>query len=550
MAQGAVGVEIRADDSDTAFWVRQLDHAPTRIATAAERALLATLEGGCQVPVGALATLEDDEIDLRATVVALDGSRHVAGRRRGSAADPAGLGRTLADALIADGAAGILEEIRKAGERQGMTDAPALAGLGVVVTRDEPPRGPLAERLARAGARVLHWPAMTVAPAVDPAPLARALGRLESFDWIVLTSAHAVEAVAAHRAHFPAALRVAAVGAATAAAARERGWRVDRVPAEFNAEALVAAFAAAGDAAGARVLFPAADRAATTLETGLAALGAEVLRVEAYRTLAAPLDRARCLAAAGRGEVDVVTFASPSAVDGLAESLGEPALRDLLARAAVAAIGPTTAESLARRGRAADAVADPSTLDGLVAAVRAARHRFAERNANMAFPRLRMRRLRANAAWRSMVAETTLSPRDFVYPLFVDRRREGAAIRSPACRASPALDRQPGRRGAAAHALGVPAVILFGIPDHKDPEGSPGYDPDGIVPRAIRALEEGDPDPAGVGRRLPLRVHLPRPLRAADAPTARSTTTRRCRCWRAPRSPTRAPAPTPSRRAT
>jgi uroporphyrinogen-III synthase len=200
-----------------------------------------------------------------------------------------------------------------------------LAGLGVVVTRDEPPRGPLAERLEREGARVLLWPAMRVAPPADEAPLARELTRLESYDWLLLTSAHAVEAVASRRATLPTALRVAALGAATAAAAESHGWPIDRVPAEFNAEALVAAFAAAADAAGARCLFPAADRAAQTLETGLAALGAAVTRVEAYRTVAAPLDRARCLAAAERGEIDVVTFASPSAVDGLAESLGETA---------------------------------------------------------------------------------------------------------------------------------------------------------------------------------------------------------------------------------
>lgn len=259
----------------------------------------------------------------------------------------------------------------------------ALSGLGVVVTRDEPPGGPLGVRLEIAGARVLHWPAMVIAPPSDPAALAAGLAALESFDWLVLTSPHAVEAVAGRRATLPPRLRVAVVGASTAAAAREHGWHVDRMPQEFQGEALLASFAEAPDGlAGRRVLFPASDLAAQTLPAGLAALGAEVVRVEAYRITTAPVAAALFAArleTVARGEVDVVTFASPSAVDGLAGALGEPALAQLLDRSAAAVIGPTTAGALARRGRTADAVADPATLDGLVAAVALAHARFTER---------------------------------------------------------------------------------------------------------------------------------------------------------------------------
>lgn len=269
-----------------------------------------------------------------------------------------------------------------------MKPAAPLAGLGVVVTRDEPPGGALSGRLTAAGARVLCWPATKIAPPADPQPLARALAALESFDWLVLTSVHAVAAVAARRATLPAALRLAVVGASTAAAAEALGWRVDLLPSEFHAEALLASFAAAGDdqrVAGRRILFPASDRAAAALPDGLAALGAEVVRVEGYRTMTsgsagtAALDGASCLGEVARGAVDVVTFASPSAVAGLAAALGEAALADLLAHAAVAAIGPTTAGALVRRGRVPDAIASPATLDGLVAAALAAHLGHTER---------------------------------------------------------------------------------------------------------------------------------------------------------------------------
>lgn len=108
----------------------------------------------------------------------------------------------------------------------------------------------------------------------------------------------------------------------------------------------------------------------------------------------------------------------------------------------------------------------------------------------MSFLTQRPRRLRANAAWRAMVAETSLSARDFVYPLFViDGERVVNPIASMPGVAQLSIDKlvEESRR---AHDLGVPAVILFGIPDHKDAQGSPGYDPEGIVPRAIRALKK------------------------------------------------------------
>ncbi|MEO8197264.1 MAG: uroporphyrinogen-III synthase [Thermoanaerobaculia bacterium] len=258
-----------------------------------------------------------------------------------------------------------------------------LAGLAVVVTRDEPPGGALAGRLAAAGARVLHWPTMAVQPPADPAPLTRALAGLASFDWLALTSVHAVDAVASRLgegcAVLPEGLRLAVVGTSTAAAARERGFRVDRMPDDFSSEGLVRAFAEAGDANGSRILFPASDRAGKTLAAGLGGLGAKVQQIIAYRTTDVALEGPLCLAAAARGEVDVVTFASPSAVDGLARALGDPGLHELLTAAAAAVIGPTTAGALLRRGRTPEAIAAPATLDGLVRAALSAHLRFAER---------------------------------------------------------------------------------------------------------------------------------------------------------------------------
>lgn len=235
----------------------------------------------------------------------------------------------------------------------------------VVVTRDEPRDGPLSRRLRELGLEVLSWPVVRVGPAPDPAQLESALKRAAELDWIVFASQHAVSAVTDRLPSPPHGVRVAAVGASTAAALRERGWPPDVVPEQASAAALVAALAP-GVRRGARVLFPASSRALPTLAAGLRELGAEVLQVEAYRTDAAELDVAACRSTIDRGAVGAVTFTSPSCVDELHRALGRPYFERLLSRCSCITLGSTTARALAERGFES-VLAQPATLDGLAA---------------------------------------------------------------------------------------------------------------------------------------------------------------------------------------
>jgi porphobilinogen synthase len=106
----------------------------------------------------------------------------------------------------------------------------------------------------------------------------------------------------------------------------------------------------------------------------------------------------------------------------------------------------------------------------------------------------RPRRLRRSEALRRMVRETRLSPADFIYPLFI---RPGKDIQQPISsmpgQFQLSVDRAVGL-AREAWKLDVPAVILFGIPSDKDATGSENYDPDGIVPQAIRAIKDAVPD--------------------------------------------------------
>lgn len=111
----------------------------------------------------------------------------------------------------------------------------------------------------------------------------------------------------------------------------------------------------------------------------------------------------------------------------------------------------------------------------------------------MKFPTYRPRRLRRNDKLRSMIRETTLEPRNFIYPLFVGPGKDKAQpVSSMPGVAQLTVDRAV-RECQDVDALGIPAVILFGIPERKDAAGSEAYEDTGVVQQAIRAIKETVP---------------------------------------------------------
>ncbi len=111
----------------------------------------------------------------------------------------------------------------------------------------------------------------------------------------------------------------------------------------------------------------------------------------------------------------------------------------------------------------------------------------------MPFPATRLRRLRKTGVMRELVRETTLTPADLVYPMFV-QLGEG---RTPV-EAMPGISRvsisHAVEEAGEAHALGIPAVLLFGVPAEKDEQGSGAYDEEGVVQLAVRAIKEAHPE--------------------------------------------------------
>ena len=111
IAQGALGIEARSDDTFVRELLSRFEHRPTRITVTAERALLHRLEGGCQVPIAAHAALEGDRLTVDGLVASVDGRRVIRHQIQGPASEAQALGTKLAERLLADGGDVILKEI-------------------------------------------------------------------------------------------------------------------------------------------------------------------------------------------------------------------------------------------------------------------------------------------------------------------------------------------------------------------------------------------------------------------------------------------------------
>jgi uroporphyrinogen-III synthase len=245
-----------------------------------------------------------------------------------------------------------------------------LAGRHIAVTRPADQAGDFAALLEATGARVSVLPAITIAPPADPAALDAALRDLSTYDWIVLTSANGVRAVAERLAALGmrwedrGLARVAVIGPATAEALRAQGTTADLMPAEYVAEAILDGM---GNVAGQRVLLARADIARPTLAEGLRLRGAEVVEVAAYRTIPTPVEAQPLRRLLADDPPDAITFTSSSTVQGFLAGLIAAGLEpaEALRGIALACIGPITAATLREHGLEPAVVATAYTTSGL-----------------------------------------------------------------------------------------------------------------------------------------------------------------------------------------
>jgi len=225
-----------------------------------------------------------------------------------------------------------------------------------LITRTKSQSKEFRELLEAAGARVLEAPAIEIRPRMSR-QLDEAIFRLESYDWLLLTSANAAAIFADQVAHLRPELRpenlqrpqLCTIGPATAQMIENYGYRVSLIPGVFQAEGVIEEFVRAhqGGIAGLRILLPRAARAREILPAELRRLGAVVDLIPVYDTVI-PDDAAPKFAELlGSGKIDLITFTSSSTVHNFVQAAGSTTD---LSRFTYAAIGPVTSSTAAEYG--------------------------------------------------------------------------------------------------------------------------------------------------------------------------------------------------------
>jgi len=247
-----------------------------------------------------------------------------------------------------------------------------LAGRRVLVTRALHQAGKLSDGLRGLGAEPVEVPVLEIRPPESYAPLDDALKHLDRYDWLILTSSNTLQAVddrAALSGMNPAnaeGLKVAAVGSATANAARHFGFNVTLVPESYVAESLVESLR--DRVAGKHLLLARAAVARDGIPDALRAAGAVVDVVEAYRNVT-PDSAPEQLRYAVADGLDAAIFTSSSSVTHLAEAARIAGIAWPLAGVPAVSIGPITSQTLRDLGWPPVAEANPSDIPSLIAAV-------------------------------------------------------------------------------------------------------------------------------------------------------------------------------------
>jgi uroporphyrinogen III methyltransferase/synthase len=283
---------------------------------------------------------------------------------------------TLADACARDeiGAPAVIVVGECAGLRRNLkwAEQMPLFGRTIVITRARASSSEFAAALRRLGADIVEFPTIETARPMSFAPLDKAIARLDSFDWIIFTSATGVESFIERLKSLGRDIRelgrasIAAIGPATASRLADYALRVAAVPDEYRAEAIISAIGA-GRIRGKRFLIPRAEIAREVLPETLREKGAkEVVVAPAYRTIKPKreeVERIRELIAVGT--IDLVTFTSSSTVTNFCELVGEAARR-----VKAAAIGPITAETAKQLGFDVVVSSREYTISALAEAIR------------------------------------------------------------------------------------------------------------------------------------------------------------------------------------
>lgn len=250
-----------------------------------------------------------------------------------------------------------------------------LFGKRVMTTRAHEQVGEFSQLLMAYGAEPVELPTILLIPPATWKAVDEAVGRINRYDWLILTSVNGVKPfmqrvqASGKDARAFASLRIGCIGPRTAQELAQYGLKADVIPAEYQAEGIIAALATEG-VRDRRVLIPRAEVAREILPDQLRELGAHVDVVPVYRTIIPNVDVEPFTRQFQEGRIDVVTFTSSSTVRNFVELFGgaEPA-RHLVAQSVIACIGPITAKTAEDYGLAVSIMPAENTVPALAEAI-------------------------------------------------------------------------------------------------------------------------------------------------------------------------------------
>lgn len=266
----------------------------------------------------------------------------------------------------------VVGEVVDLREKLNWFDVKPLFGKGVMITRPEKQADDLAQLLIKEGANPIHFPTIKIVPPPDWRNLDKAIKNIDTYDWLIFTSANGVafffERLFAKKNDIRdlKGVKICCIGPATAKQIEDKGIKVDLIPAKFISEGILKSFSRT-NLKGKKILIARAAKARDVLPEGLKKLGAQVDVVTAYKTIRSGKKKKELEELFRENQVDVITFTSSSTVHNFIKIMGSGF--KLPGGVKIACIGPVTAAAAKKTGFPVDIHQEEYTMEGLVGAL-------------------------------------------------------------------------------------------------------------------------------------------------------------------------------------
>ncbi len=268
----------------------------------------------------------------------------------------------------------VVGEVVRLRQKLNWYESKPFFGKRIVVTRSRDQASVFAEMLIDRGATTIEFPTIDVVPPSSWDELDAALKAVETFDWLIFTSANAVKffmerlRVLGKDVRILKGVKICVVGPKTAESLEAHGLRADLIPTEFKAEGVLEALGGA-QVKGKRFLIPRAKVAREIIPDKLRELGADVTVAVAYENVKPAADVERVRRLFEEKKISAVTFTSSSTVHNFIEILGQKEYKKLLQNVVVACIGPVTAKTATEYGMKTDIMPKEYTIPAFVDAM-------------------------------------------------------------------------------------------------------------------------------------------------------------------------------------